>query len=98
MVVRAVPVRLLSQCSAGIGNVRAKLETLELTLGWSILSPDTFTALTVKLPAVNEELWNITDEIQDFERANRRLRPDIVELTRSVPAALRTGNRLASRP
>ena len=55
--------------AAKVANVRIELETLAASRDAAIAPSDEMTRLTGALKGVNEELWEIEDDIRDCERA-----------------------------
>jgi len=68
---------------AKLANVRRELELLEDTWSRAVTADDTVTRLRGELKAINEELWEIEDDIRDKERAGE-FDERFVELARSV--------------
>src|SRR5687768_9985359 len=50
-------------------NVRLELETLSASRDRAVVPSPSLGALTADLRAINEELWQIEDDIRDCERA-----------------------------
>ncbi len=51
-----------------VANVRRELELLNATWAEAVTSDDTVQRLHRELKAINEELWEIEDDIRDKER------------------------------
>ena len=64
-------------------NVKIELETLEKTREKAIAPSAEFDKLVAELKAVNEELWEIEDNIRDCER-QESFKVKFVKLARSV--------------
>ncbi len=69
--------------SAKLRNVRAELATLLAERDRAIAPSDGLASLTADLKAVNEQLWEIEDEIRLCERG-QNFGPRFIELARSV--------------
>ena len=68
---------------AKLRNVHVELETLAAARDQALEKSAELTRLTADLKAVNEALWEIEDDIRDYER-NRDFGPRFIELARSV--------------
>ncbi|MEM7508081.1 MAG: DUF6165 family protein [Pseudomonadota bacterium] len=66
-----------------LANVKVELEVLNTTRDASLPASDALTDLTAALKAVNEELWQIEDDIRDCERA-ADFGSKFIELARAV--------------
>jgi len=68
---------------AKLKNVRTELGILNDTLAKDVPASDELTRLDAALQAVNEELWEIEDDIRDCER-NGDFGEDFIRLARAV--------------
>ncbi len=68
---------------AKLGNVRLELESLEVTWNHAEESKIDIAETVAELKKVNEQLWEIEDEIRDLER-EKRFDERFIELARSV--------------
>lgn len=68
---------------AKLANVRIELETLVKARDAAIPASDDMDRLTAALKAVNEELWEIEDDIRDCER-DKDFGETFVKLARAV--------------
>lgn len=68
---------------AKLNNVQTELKLLSEVWQQSVTVDDTIEALTKKLKTINEELWQIEDDIRDEER-NKRFGERFIELARAV--------------
>lgn len=66
-----------------LANVRTELELLNATWGEAVDNDDNVQRLHAALKAINEELWEIEDDIRDKERA-REFDERFIELARAV--------------
>lgn len=66
-----------------LANVGKELELLTTTRDQTLESSETLERLTCELKAVNEQLWDIEDEIRDCER-NQDFGERFIALARSV--------------
>jgi len=66
-----------------VANVRRELELLQDTWGQSVEDDKTVRQIHAKLKSINEDLWEIEDDIRDKERA-REFDDRFIELARSV--------------
>ncbi len=66
-----------------VANVRRELELLNTTWAEAVTSDDTVERLHRELKAINEELWEIEDDIRDKERV-KEFDDRFVELARAV--------------
>ncbi|MCW9013579.1 MAG: DUF6165 family protein [Gammaproteobacteria bacterium] len=64
-------------------NVKRELDMLNKVWTDSVDEDDTIAGLRKKLKSINEELWDIEDDIRDEER-NRRFEQRFIELARAV--------------
>lgn len=64
-------------------NVRAELAILNETLAKDVPASEELSRLDAALQAVNEELWEIEDDIRDCER-NKDFGEDFIRLARAV--------------
>jgi hypothetical protein len=64
-------------------NVRIELDVLEKARDENIPSSPRLLELTADLKQINEQLWEIEDEVRDCERS-RDFGPRFIELARSV--------------
>lgn len=69
--------------AAKLANVNRELDLLTRVWQQSVESDDEIVALTAKLKAINEALWEIEDDIRDEER-NKRFGERFIELARAV--------------
>ncbi len=69
--------------AAKLANVRIELETLQRARDAGVPASDELGRLTAELKAVNENLWEIEDDIRDCERA-QEFGPRFIELARAV--------------
>ena len=68
---------------AKLKNVRTELGILNETLAKDVPASDELTRLDAALQSVNEELWEIEDDIRDCERAGD-FGPEFIRLARAV--------------
>ena len=68
---------------AKLKNVRTELDILNATLAKDVPASDELSRLDAALQAVNEELWEIEDDIRDCERAGD-FGPEFIRLARAV--------------
>ncbi|MFY0636966.1 DUF6165 family protein [Maricaulis maris] len=68
---------------AKLKNVRTELGILNETLAKDVPASDELTRLDGALQSVNEELWEIEDDIRDCERAGD-FGPEFIRLARAV--------------
>ena len=68
---------------AKVANVTTELEMLEKVWREAVSDDDVIRALSTELRKINEELWEIEDDIRDEER-NKRFGDRFVELARAV--------------
>lgn len=68
---------------AKLKNVRTELGILNDTLAKDVPASDELTRLDGALQSVNEELWEIEDDIRDCERAGD-FGPEFIRLARAV--------------
>ena len=66
-----------------LANVRKELEMLDTIWSDSVNQDDIIQQLTAELTSINEELWDIEDDIRDEER-EKRFGDRFIELARSV--------------
>ncbi|HEY9052823.1 MAG TPA: DUF6165 family protein [Gammaproteobacteria bacterium] len=66
-----------------LANVQKELEMLDSVWSRSVSNDDTIKQLTDELTSINEELWDIEDDIRDEER-HKRFGDRFIELARSV--------------
>ena len=66
-----------------LANVQKELKMLEEVWSRSVSNDDTIKQLTDELTSINEELWDIEDDIRDEER-HKRFGDRFIELARSV--------------
>jgi hypothetical protein len=64
-------------------NVRRELELLQAAWQKSVDEDETVSRIHAKLKAINEDLWEIEDDIRDKERA-REFDQKFIDLARSV--------------
>ena len=69
--------------AAKLANVRIELETLQRARDAGVPASDELDRLTAELKAVNENLWEIEDDIRDCERV-QDFGPRFIELARAV--------------
>lgn len=77
---------------AGRANVQTELETLTQARDAAIASSAELRRLTDELKSINEELWEIEDDIRSCER-NKEFGPKFINLARAV---YRTNDRRAA--
>ena len=68
---------------AKVANVKTELAMLEKVWSENVDNDATIDALTAELKSVNEQLWEIEDDIRDEER-NKRFGDRFIELARAV--------------
>jgi len=68
---------------AKVANVRRELEALQVTWNHAEESKTDLSETLAELKQVNEQLWEIEDEIRDLER-EKRFDARFIELARSV--------------
>jgi uncharacterized protein YukE len=66
-----------------VANVRRELDLLNATWAKAVTSDDTVERLHRELKAINEELWEIEDDIRDKERV-KEFDERFIELARAV--------------
>lgn len=66
-----------------VANVRVELALLQETWKQSIAEDETIRSLHAELKSINEELWEIEDDIRDKERA-KEFDQKFIELARAV--------------
>lgn len=66
-----------------VANVRVELALLQETWKQNIVEDETIRALHAELKSINEELWEIEDDIRDKERA-KEFDQRFITLARSV--------------
>ena len=66
-----------------LANVRTELDLLNTTWAGAVNADDTVLRIHAELKSVNEELWEIEDDIRDKERA-REFDQRFIELARAV--------------
>ena len=69
--------------AAKLANVRIELKTLQRACDAGVPASDELDRLTAELKAVNENLWEIEDDIRDCERV-QDFGPRFIELARAV--------------
>jgi hypothetical protein len=68
---------------AKVANVTSELEMLEKVWREAVSDDDQIRALSTELRKINEQLWDIEDDIRDEER-NKRFGDRFIELARAV--------------
>jgi phenylalanyl-tRNA synthetase alpha subunit len=68
---------------AKVANVNTELEMLEKVWREAVSDDEVIRALSAELRKINEELWDIEDDIRDEER-NKRFGDRFIELARAV--------------
>jgi len=66
-----------------VANVKRELELLQATWQQSVSDDETVRRIHAEMKAINEELWEIEDDIRDKERA-REFDQVFIDLARSV--------------